>query len=132
MTSIPEDPFAEFDSEGQSANSILVYESGGVEAGIGTPQCRACLLMWVMWSKGPDQTQLISGSNPNHSQTTFNYAPTNGTKSTGSIYMWGGDARFVGIRIDNANVMSLVKTAPVSPLVVDNIPYVRKLPPNLR
>jgi type II secretion system protein G len=137
ITSIPEDPFGTFDSEGQSDTSFILYESGGMEVGplnaMGGAYrgCSECMITWCMWSKGPDSAQAISGENPHYGGPVFNYSATNGSKSTGSLYVWGGDPFFIGVRMDSLNKKYAQDQRTKVGLLVDGQKYLHRLPPIL-
>lgn len=134
ITSIPEDPFAEFSADSTVTNYIT-YELGGVEFG-GAPiggSCPPCLVTWAMFSNGPDAQQNIRQDSPQHNNgnPTWNYSPTNGTKSIGEIIYWGGDSVFIGYTVEQAasSRTMLNSMTPVG-LNMDNVRYVRKFPPS--
>jgi type II secretion system protein G len=133
ITSIPEDPFATLTGDSMSS-SIVTYESGGMERGIGGgggPR-PSCLITWAIWSKGPDYLQEVWAENPHFDtdRDVRNYAPTNGTNSIGSIYVWGGDPSFIGISAQSLahyNANRAFFSPPVG-LTVDGEIYIRRLP----
>lgn len=132
--SIPTDPFAAFGADEQVAGGYVTYEMGGIEAG-GIPaqgeKCPACLLTYMIFSNGPDVLQDISQANPHHTQVVNNYSPTNGTKSGGSIFYWGGDSFWIGVPVDNRYLWTLNanrNSLPLSPNIVDGAPISKRLP----
>ena len=65
----------------------------------------------------------------NDGNPTWNYSPTNGTKSIGELLLWGGDAQYIGYRIENeATGKAFLKTLPPVGLLMDNVRYVRRFP----
>ena len=137
IATIPEDPFGTFDTEFQSDSSFILYESGGMEVGALNAMggayhgCRDCLITFCMWSKGPDRAQLISGENPHYGGSTWNYSPTNGSKSKGSLYVWGGDPFFIGVRMDFLNKKYMHDERTQVGLLVDGQMYLHRFPPIL-
>ena len=123
-----EDPFSTFDGE-RTDGTFVVYESGGIETTRDPGFRRRCMETWAMWSKGPDNRQDISGDDSHFSSPVFNYAPTNGTKSGGSIFRWGGDAFWIGVAISAAdrNTFKRLPTSAVG-LFVDNRRYLHVMP----
>ncbi|MCA9426935.1 MAG: prepilin-type N-terminal cleavage/methylation domain-containing protein [Candidatus Omnitrophica bacterium] len=135
ISSIPTDPFSEFSADSDNT-TYITYELGGVE--FGSPvvdPCAACQVTWAMFSNGPDATQNIWQDNPHYNRglPTWNYAPTNGTKSTGEIFRWGGDPLLIGAQADTMFQFSLFKkqgNVNYVGLNVDGTVYVKRLPPN--
>ncbi len=136
MTSIPSDPFGQQGTGGE----LTVYETGGCEEG-GPPSgdnCSFCLATWVIYTLGPDGgTEIVSDSPHNQMYGPDNsvdqYSPTNGTKSNGDIFLFGGDSFWIGVALPNAN-RSIYNNAGSSldvGLVVSGIPHLHKLPPKL-
>jgi len=90
---------------------------------------------WALWSTGPDgfDSELNSG-NASGSVTWQNpadgsndtYSATNGTKSLGDLFIFGGDSFWIGVT--NGTAVKPVQN--VSPLVVNHVPYVHVLPPS--
>ena len=125
ITSLPEDPFSEFGVD-KERGFVVTYETGGLEPRTGF--CPTCMVTWMMFSNGPDQKQGINAAEATVGQNVMNYSATNGTKSTGSIYRWGGDPWWIGIQVTRAD-MKFAKTAPKPGLRVDGQLYVHQLPP---
>ncbi|NUN94941.1 MAG: prepilin-type N-terminal cleavage/methylation domain-containing protein [Candidatus Omnitrophica bacterium] len=131
ISSIPEDPFPGTDQD------IITYETGGVEFA-GTLVDRKflnCMVTWAMFSRGPhsvsgNPNEAISSADPNVGIVTT-YSPTNGTSSVGAIYLYGGDSFFIGVPISTANYAA-ARTMTPSPLMVDGVPFVHRLPPPLK
>ncbi len=138
ITAIPEDPFAIFGADESSGITYVTYESGGMEVGgstFGGERCPTCMVTWAIFSNGPDATQNIWQDNPhyNDGNPTWHYSPTNGTKSVGEIIVWGGDPLYIGYRIDRKDIVSAfggIQGAPAVGLPVDDIVYLRRLPPS--
>ncbi|MCB9769527.1 MAG: prepilin-type N-terminal cleavage/methylation domain-containing protein [Candidatus Omnitrophica bacterium] len=133
ITAIPEDPFHVFSED--EGIGYITYEFGGLENGGSFPSepCPACQVTWALFSNGPDATQNIWQENPhfNRGQPTWNYSPTNGTKSTGEIFKWGGDPLFIGYSVTSVLVgKKLINSMPAVGLSVDGEYYLRRLPPS--
>jgi prepilin-type N-terminal cleavage/methylation domain-containing protein len=105
ISSIPEDPFAEFGADSNDGITYITYEMGGLEYGTSYPQCPACQAVYTFFSNGPDVSQEINQKNPHYNtdRRLANYSPTNGTKSRGDIYLWGGDSWWIGINFPVAD-----------------------------
>ena len=124
--SIPTDPFP-----GKDQDDVVWYEMGGVSSGqtAGNPRLRGAQVTWAIFSRGPDLSENeIDSCCVNYSErngSADNYSPTNGTKSDGDIFLYGGDSFWIGV-----NTGTAVKRdpLPIDPLVVDSIPYVHRLP----
>jgi prepilin-type N-terminal cleavage/methylation domain-containing protein len=129
IASLPEDPFSEFGAD-KDKGFVVTYETGGLEPrnAAGPGQCGSCMVTWMIFSNGPDQKQDIGAEEPTVGQDVRNYAATNGTKSVGSIYRWGGDPWWIGIQVSMAD-KRMAKTAPTPGLQVDGQFYVHRLPP---
>lgn len=133
--SIPNDPFGKQDL----GEEVTVYETGGIESSISNPECFKCLKTWVIYTLGPDtpRTEVVS-ADP-HSETygpdwsTDAYSATNGTKSGGDIFQYGGDPFWIGVNLGTAN-LSVYKRNPSTydrGLMVSNQLYLHRLPPKL-
>ena len=130
ITSIPEDPFAEFSSDSDKT-TYITYEVGGVEKA-DVSKCIPCLVTWAMFSNGPDATQDIWQDNPHYNRgaPTWNYSPTNGTKSRGEIFKWGGDPTYIGYEVQSELAgKALIRTMTPIGLIVDGQRYVKQFPP---
>jgi len=127
IASLPEDPFSEFSADSRITTSVT-YESGGVEEAMNP--CRACMATWVIMSNGPDAQQHIWAANPHYDsgRDIRNYSPTNGTKSRGSIYKWGGDSLYIGYPGISVLAIGNVNQATPVGLTIDGVTYVRRLP----
>jgi prepilin-type N-terminal cleavage/methylation domain-containing protein len=137
ITSIPEDPFA-----GVTQNNRRTYEGGGIEkGGVPTPDnCPSCLETWVFYSSGPSENSepAIRSSDPHWSDTSHQaniptYSATNGTRSAGTLHWYGGDPFWIGVRLPRADRKLYNQSASSydSPLIVDGLPYLHRLPPHL-
>ena len=58
-----------------------------------------------------------------------NYSPTNGTKSLGDIFLFGGDGYFIGT-VCSPSQAAKSNCQTIDPLVVDGVPYLHRLPPD--
>lgn len=127
ITSLPLDPFAEFGADAQIGRAVT-YESGGFE--YNDPRCFPCMATWAIFSNGPDVVQDIWAENPHYDSgnDVRNYSPTNGTKSRGSIYIWGGDSQYIGYPFPSKTSLGDIKTRTPVGLTIDGITYVRRLP----
>ncbi len=134
ISAIPEDPFNQFTADNDNT-TYITYEFGGLEIGgssLANP-CPLCQVTWSLFSNGPDGQQNIWQDNPHHNNglATWNYAPTNGTKSTGEIFRWGGDPRYIGYLIQNETSGKLmIRTMSAIGLPVDGTVYIKRLPPS--
>jgi prepilin-type N-terminal cleavage/methylation domain-containing protein len=126
MKAIPPDSFRSDDTE------------RWFETGIKAPHPSVALrasVTWAMWTTGPDgqDTELVSG-NADGSVTWMNkidgsadrYSATNGTKSIGDIWLWGGDSFWIGVT--NGTATKPVQN--VVPLIVEGQAYVHVMPPS--
>jgi prepilin-type N-terminal cleavage/methylation domain-containing protein len=124
---IPPDPF------GPTENPS--WFELGVKAnppGQGTSQTSAT---WAIWTYGPDNqdTELVSDNagggvtwqNKGADMSAENYSATNGTKSLGDIFIFGGDSFWIGV----TNSFARKPVQNTKPLVVDGVPYLHQLPP---
>lgn len=93
---------------------------------------------WALWTRGPDGVDSELNSNNAGGATMHlnppdgsndNYSPTNGTKSLGDIFLFGGDGYFIGT-VCNPGVAIKTNCQTISPLVVDGLQYVHRLPPD--
>ncbi len=128
LSKAPEDPFC----DQNQGNRDQYYESGGIKHG--RMPCPSCLETWAFFTRGPDmQENQIVSDHPHwgmYDDSVDSYSPTNGTRSIGDIFQFGGDPRWIGIPASVA-IPSALK-GPRSPLVVDGEPYLQRLPPKLR
>ena len=132
--SIPNDPFGK-----QALGADLtVYETGGMESGRSNMQCTKCLKTWVIYTLGPDTpaNELISDAPHTDmpgDQSVDAYSATNGTKSAGDIFQYGGDPFWIGVSLRFAD-LSLYKKNPSTydkGLIVSSQFYLHRLPPAL-
>lgn len=132
ITSIPEDPFP-----GTGDLSKPSYEMGGAECG---GRCTGLvdtvtLVTWCMYTRAPDapKEEIRSASphsDPYDGVSVESYAPTNGTKSEGDIWQFGGDSRFIGTQCGNASCdpMNPGAVTPGGGLLIDGVYHLHKLP----
>ena len=129
IAEIPEDPFSGL-RQAEEGTLHLTYETGGLEGGASFPKCAICMVTWMIFSSGPDTVQGISAASAHYGNDVRNYSPTNGTKSVGSIYRWGGDPAWIGVRVDSIFRKSDVNNPAFKVgLFVDGIRYLHQLPP---
>ena len=87
---------------------------------------------WVMFSNGPAGQQNIHAAEPHYDDSgdyrdLRNYSATNGTKSRGEIYKWGGDAFWIGVAASTATKAN----NPMMPgLTIDDRTYLHTMPEN--
>ncbi|MCB9768623.1 MAG: prepilin-type N-terminal cleavage/methylation domain-containing protein [Candidatus Omnitrophica bacterium] len=136
ISEIPEDPFANSGTTGQRRS----YESGGIEEGVNMLQCVACTATWAIFSDGPDYAEQsggggITSDHPHYdddaTDNVLTYSPTNGSKSSGDIFIFGGDPYWIGVRMGSVNKKAY-KAAGGSldiGLTVNNKKYLHQLPP---
>jgi prepilin-type N-terminal cleavage/methylation domain-containing protein len=138
MTSIPEDPFP-----ASGAQENTVYETGGVEDSTraGGLFDKSALATWAIFSRGPDGDE----ADINSADTTFGipaddgsvdgYAPTNGTKSRGDLFHFGGDPLYIGTICGSKLISCARNPASIANgglgLVVNGQSYIHRLPPGL-
>jgi len=128
---LPEDPFAILGDDYAKGYTYVTYEAGGIEQRlVPLAMCPSCMVTWMMFSNGPDYQQEIWAEEPTYEngRDVTNYAPTNGTKSRGGIYRWGGDPWWIGIQMAYADVVR-AKTALKPGLKVDGQFYMNRFPP---
>jgi type II secretion system protein G len=131
IVSLPEDPFGGSLVAEQEGFTVISYESGGVEAGITRLECTYCMVTWMIFSAGPDHVQGIYASEPTYDPAggdVRNYSATNGTNSRGSIYLWGGDSSYIGVKITSANPKFLNDPSRAVGLTVDGVKYFKRFP----
>jgi type II secretion system protein G len=125
ITQIPEDPFPSLDEE----RLVTWYEMGGINS----PKSIFSLETWAIFTAGPDSSENeVVSAEPHFREyddgSMDQYAPTNGTKSFGDIWLYGGDSFWIGVAQGGATKQPNMI---IDPLVVNGVPYVHKLPPNL-
>ncbi len=154
ITSIPEDPFpGEVDLDGNELTGPpYTYTMDGAEVPYvapifshphSSPFNTEGLATYVIFSLGPDRpgvetvvdhfaSPICSGggcSNPISS-----YSPTNGTKSKGDLFLYGGDRRWMGVDmypLRNVADPARWKTTPHPGQVVDGVRFFGTFPPHL-
>ncbi|MCG3198300.1 MAG: prepilin-type N-terminal cleavage/methylation domain-containing protein [Candidatus Omnitrophica bacterium] len=140
MSDMPQDPFFAFDNGSAAAaadaHGYVTYELGGMEAGQGPgqgiyPKCHQCLVTWTIFSPGPDgDEEPFDQDSPHYGGNNRTYTPTNGTRSNGNIVLWGGDSAYIGMRMDSARPDLLNAPHLRDPVILDNQPYFKRLPPS--
>ncbi len=132
ITSIPPDTFPNPNNEEESW-----METGVLTASRPNPVDRASAT-WALWTRGPDglDSELDSdnaGGGTVHKEkadgSNDNYSPTNGTKSVGDIFLFGGDGYFIGT-VCIPPIATKAFCQAIDPLIVDGLPYVHRLPPD--
>ncbi len=134
--SVPSDPF----SPKRVSSSIqeTPYLLSGIKKGGATnPES---LITWVLYSYGPDSKYSEYGWYGAHyscqGECSDSYCPTNGTRSLGDIFLWGGDPFWVGVMMQEADMAAYVGPPPCGIFdvgkCVDNVWYYHTLPPSLR
>ncbi|MCG3198002.1 MAG: hypothetical protein GHCLOJNM_02496 [bacterium] len=139
IAAIPEDPFP--GPRGGSELGFVCYESGGIEKGGGLGSCTFCMVTWVIYTRGPSEVSepAIRSADPHSNwsgDSIVTYSPTNGTRSYGTIHIWGGDGWWIGVPAGQA-IAAARNTPPVTSaygpgLPVDYSAYLHRLPPSLR
>jgi len=140
ISALPEDPFPGSIEGGAYGGAIISYEMGGAET-IVIPQLYSeSLETWVIFSRGPDAPDLrdpedVDSENPHFeipSDGEVNqYSPTNGTRSGGDIFHFGGDPSYIGIRNESADPKAAKNPVLWRGLPVDGQVYLRRLPPGI-
>ena len=115
ITSLPDDPFprkVRLDNDEELEHGPFSYNLLGADNWPGTflthPHGGGLLFQWVLVSAGPDAPNVESNPHgcipcPQNGRgiapcgAVVSYAPTNGTKSNGDLWLWGGDARYIGL-----------------------------------
>lgn len=128
LAKAPTDPFC------VNSHDIYIryYETGGIKNG--KEKCLSCLITWALFSRGPDlmENQIVS-NHPHwgmYDGCVDSYSPTNGTRSLGDIFQYGGDPQWIGVIASMAS--GSPTKYPTSPLVVDGVPYLYRMPPKMR
>ncbi len=133
MSRIPEDPFS---ANRGNDKGPFVYETGGLPNGL-VNKCMQCLATWAIFTDGPDQleNQIVSAtpymSVPEDDGSVDSYSPTNGSRSLGDIFQYGGDPFWIGVAAASADRKNYTP-AKDRGLVVDRELYLHRLPPKLR
>ncbi len=140
ISALPEDPFPGSRTGGAYGGEIISYEMGGIETLIQPALLSGSLETWVIFSRGPDAPDLndpedVDSENPHYevpSDGEINqYSPTNGTRSVGDLFHYGGDSSFIGIAIESADRKLAKNPAYHRGLPVDGQIYLRRLPPGV-
>lgn len=120
ITSLPDDPFArtiDIDTGEELAHGPFSYNLMGVDnfpdEFLTHPHGGGLLVQYTIVSAGPDQPNVEEGQHgcyacPRNGLGTlgaycgavYSYSPTNGTKSKGDIWLWGGESAWIGLAID--------------------------------
>ena len=126
ITSIPPDTFPD-----PNGSELSWMETGVVPA----PNVFLASVTWGLFTRGPDgidseltsaSPQIVYAEKGDGSNDT--YAPTNGTKSAGDLFLFGGDGYFIGTVCQGLGTKTNCQT--IDPLIVDGLPYVHRLPPD--
>lgn len=131
ISKLPEDPFINR-SEGTKDK---YYETGGVEKYTTDLRYIGCMVTWAIFTRGPDMAEGDIKSQAPHyynadDGSIDSYSPTNGSRSNGDIFQYGGDGRWIGVATGTAK--GNPNAWPATPLIVDWEPYLHRLPPKLR
>ncbi len=134
MSAIPLDPFR--------GRWTPTYSLNGLRKG-SYKDISYALETWVLYSFGPSthlaDELVIDPRAPlyhlDDGRPVFTYSPTNGTRSPGGIYVWGGDPFWIGVVASTAN-LGWYRTQTVSRhdfwLNVDFVRYSHSMPPSFR
>jgi type II secretion system protein G len=130
IAEVPQDPFG----GNATADAFSFYEMGGVTT-VKPPCMGQCTETWAIFTKGPDLTEDdVDSSEPNWITYTDGsvdaYAATNGTKSKGDIFLYGGDSFWIGVRTGVATKKNYTPAQDVG-LLVNNEFYLHRMPPRL-
>jgi type II secretion system protein G len=131
ISSIPLDPF--------KGRWTPTYQLNGLRKG-SSKDISYALETWVLYSLGPathrPDDYEIDPIGPLYSGILVNtYSPTNGTRSMGGIYIWGGDPFWIGVVASTADMVwyhTAVTSGHDAWLNVDYVRYLHSLPPSLR
>jgi len=131
LLTIPEDPF----NDSGDLIEYNSYETGGTE--VNNIACPWCMATWVIFTRGPDyQENEVSSADPmsnvsGDGLSVDSYSPTNGSKSLGDIFLFGGDGFWVGVRMGRAVKRNYNPASQDVGLPVNRIVYLHRLPPPL-
>lgn len=132
IATIPQDPFPPVDGETWYETGIKAYSP------FKKPYAAAT---YAIWTFGPDNhtSELTSGNADgsvtwleivkNGVQSADQYSATNGTKSLGDIFLFGGESYWIGVADQRAEKRP---NPTINPLVVNGIPYVHTMPPSYK
>lgn len=146
ITSLPDDPFPvtyRFDT-GQNISGPYTYWLTGVTQPPGAnllhPHDAAIgIRAWLIASAGPDSPEVeVSSGNVcmafnDDPEGYFSYSATNGTKSRGDIILMGGEARWMGVRLDDRGCQGFVTylQAGAEGVLYDGVRYFHRFPDGL-
>lgn len=127
MSSTFADPF----SNQWDSGTFFPYMLAGRQKG-GLENWSSCLVTWVLFSCGPDRRcDQFSFVHPHvwnpTSPVSYSYSPTNGSRSKGDIFLWGGDPHWIGV-LTNLQYGSDTNVGKC----VDDVWYLHSMPPSLR
>ena len=143
LTALPDDPFpvsVDFHT-GRDLQGPFTYLLTGVDALPGEtlshPHGGGLLRTYGVYSAGPDRPRVeidpeqdcmtVNQRNP----VFMSYSPTNGSKSRGDIWIFGGERKWMGIDIYDRGcigIPDLLKDARQCAVWIDNRPYCRNFP----
>ena len=135
---LPEDPFA---ARGIKETSLITYETGGIEYDPQLLGCSPCLVTWAIFTRGPDGDEGagsgISSADPHNTPSpgqgsVYTYNPTNGTRSAGDIFLYGGDSFWIGVGLGKATRGLYRSNVHDRGLVINDFVYLHRLPPPLQ
>ncbi len=93
---------------------------------------------WYLRSCGPDRSCYLVFYEPmSYTSCMYTYCPTNGTKSEGDIFQWGGDPFWVGTRMDTTDLVyyrGLIGCGCEGDgyFCLDDVHYLHQMPPSLK
>jgi type II secretion system protein G len=123
ITSMPDDPFPttyDINDPSQERDGPWSYLMTGVDTEpLGElydyrplhPHGGGFLRMYVLFSAGPDHPRLEVDPEGGNCATSggpyASYTPTNGTKSRGDLWLWGGESHWMGLEIGGRGCLGL-------------------------
>lgn len=133
LASVPEDPFQRiYDTQA----GLLTYESGGIRT-MKPPCAGVCLETYAFFTRGPDHEENEIKSAAPHVELPGDgsieaYSPTNGSKSSGDIFIYGGDSFWIGVSMPTANRKAYNPSSHDQGLIVNRQFYLHRMPPGLQ
>ncbi len=131
LSTVPRDPFI----AGSDGSKDFYYETGGIEKFTTDPRYTACTETWAVFTRGPDLLEnQVDSANPHYvmkDESIDSYSPTNGTRSLGDIFQYGGDSFWIGVTMQVAYRKNY-SPASGRGIVVDHEFFLHRLPHKLR